>query len=305
MTPAVSILLPVFNAKATLAVCLRSIERQLEERWECVIVDDGSSDGTLALARAFAARDSRFRVVATAHSGLVTALNTGLDRCRASLVARMDADDVMHRARLGLQIAALSAPGLAAVGSHVRLFPRRTLRDGWRAYEQWLNGIDSAQRVRDEAYIECPVVHPTLMIRRDVLAAMRYRDCGWPEDYDLVLRLLGAGHEVGVVPRRLLAWRDSAARLSRTSGTYALDRLTACKAAFLADQLAGPDGRYAGRSSPTGSDPPTWWRSTPGGSGRRSTGQPSSPPRRSGRSRAGPSSSQSRVRARVARSGRR
>ena len=194
MTPAVSILLPVFNARATLAACLRSIERQLEERWECVIVDDGSSDGTLALARAFAARDSRFRVVATAHSGLVTALNTGLDRCRAPLVARMDADDVMHRTRLGVQIAALSAPGLAAVGSHVRLFPRRTLRDGWRAYEQWLNGIDSAQRVRDEAYIECPVVHPTLMIRRNVLAAMRYRDCGWPEDYDLVLRLLGAGH---------------------------------------------------------------------------------------------------------------
>ena len=242
MTPAVSILLPVFNARATLAACLRSIERQLEERWECVIVDDGSSDGTLALARAFAARDARFRVVATAHSGLVTALNTGLDRCRAPLVARMDADDVMHRARLGVQIAALSAPGLAAVGSHVRLFPRRTLRDGWRAYEQWLNGIDSAQQVRDEAYIECPVVHPTLMIRRDVLAALRYRDCGWPEDYDLVLRLLGAGHEVGVVPRRLLAWRDSAARLSRTSGTYALDRLTACKAAFLADQfLAGVD----------------------------------------------------------------
>ena len=137
MTPAVSILLPVFNAKETLAACLRSVERQLEERWECVIVDDGSSDGTLALARAFAARDSRFRVVATAHSGLVTALNTGLDRCRAPLVARMDADDVMHRARLGVQIAALSAPGLAAVGSHVRLFPRRTLRDGWRAYEQW------------------------------------------------------------------------------------------------------------------------------------------------------------------------
>ena len=80
------------------------------------------------------------------------------------------------------------------------------------------------------------------MIRRDVLAALRYRDCGWPEDYDLVLRLLGAGHEVGVVPRRLLAWRDSAARLSRTSSTYALDRLTACKAAFLADQfLAGVD----------------------------------------------------------------
>ena len=45
--PLVSILLPAFNAAATLPACLRSIEQQSETRWECVIVDDGSSDATL------------------------------------------------------------------------------------------------------------------------------------------------------------------------------------------------------------------------------------------------------------------
>ena len=54
------------------------------------------------------------------------------------------------------------------------------------------------------------------MVRRTVLAAVGYRDRGWPEDYDLVLRLLAAGPEIGVVPRRLLAWRDGPGRLTRT-----------------------------------------------------------------------------------------
>ena len=155
----------------------------------------------------------------------------------------MDADDLMHRARLREQLAALEkSPDLAAVGCHVRLFPRRALGDGWRAYEQWLNRIDSPWRVREEAFVECPVVHPTLVIRREILAALGYRDRGWPEDYDLVLRLLSAGHEVGVVPRRLLAWRHGPARLSRTADRYGLDRIAACKAAFLATHfLAGKD----------------------------------------------------------------
>jgi hypothetical protein len=94
--------------------------------------------------------------------------------------------------------------------------------------------------VREEAFVECPVVHPTLMVRHPVLARLGYRDAGWAEDYDLVLRMLGEGHEIGMVPRRLLAWRDRPDRLTRRHPRYALDRLTACRAAFLASGfLAG------------------------------------------------------------------
>ena len=233
-TPRVSILLPVYDAEATLAACLRSIARQTEPRFECVLVDDGSRDGSLGIARRFAARDARFCVVAAQHAGLIAALQRGLAQCRAPWVARMDADDLMHRERLARQLAALTAdPSLAAVGCHVRLFPRRALGDGMRAYEAWLAGIDSPQRVRAEAFVECPVAHPTLTLRRDVLRAFGYREAGWPEDYDLLLRMLAAGLRVGVVPRRLHAWRQRPDRLSRTSEVYAAERFTACKAAHL------------------------------------------------------------------------
>jgi hypothetical protein len=145
---------------------------------------------------------------------------------------------------LRAQVQALAAqPGLVAVGCHVRLFPRRGLRDGRRAYERWLNGVDSAAAVRREAFVECPVAHPTLMMRRAALCELGYRDCGWAEDYDLVLRLLAAGREIGMVPRRLVCWRDHPRRLSRVDARYAPARFTACKAAFLAAGfLGGADG---------------------------------------------------------------
>jgi glycosyltransferase involved in cell wall biosynthesis len=227
--------LPVWNAAATLPACLRSLQRQTEQRWQCVLVDDGSEDDSLAWARRFAAQDARFVVVATAHQGLVAALQTGLAHCHGRFVARMDADDLMQRQRLALQVQPLTeSPHLTAVGCHVRLFPRRALPEGRRAYERWLNSIDTPERVRQDAFVECPMAHPTLMIRREVLQALEYRDLGWPEDYDLLLRLLTRGDEIGVVPRRLLSWRDTPGRLSRTSPTYALERFTACKASFLA-----------------------------------------------------------------------
>src|SRR5262249_52085808 len=103
-----------------------------------------------------------------------------------------------------------------------------------RRYEAWLNGIDAPARVRAEAFVESPIVHPTLLIRTQALRTAGYRDVPWPEDYDLMLRLLDAGHELAVVPHRLLGWRDHPARLTRTGARYALERITACKARFLA-----------------------------------------------------------------------
>ena len=231
----ISVLLPAYDAAATLPLCLRSLQRQTETRWECILVDDGSHDETGAIARAFADRDPRFRVLTCAHHGLIEALCTGLTECNAGFIARMDADDWMHRERLALQLDALhDDPKLAGVGCHVRIFPRRDATPGRRAYERWLNAISTPDQVAAEAFVECPIAHPTLCMRADVLRAFSWRDRGWPEDYDLVLRLLAAGEQLAVVPRRLLGWRDGKTRLSRTDPAYGLGRFTACKAAFLA-----------------------------------------------------------------------
>lgn len=244
--PRISVLLPVFDGAATLEPALRSVARQREAALECVIVDDGSRDETAAIAARFTAADPRFVLLRRPREGLVAALNAGLDRCRAPIVARMDADDLMHRDRLGAQLAALAAdPTLAAVGCHVRLFPRRDLSDGILRYERWLNSLTTPDEVARDAFVECPVAHPTLAIRREILRRLEgYRDPGWPEDFDLVLRLRAAGLRIGVVPRRLLSWRDGPGRLSRSHPSYGLDRFTACRAHFLARGLLAPRRDY-------------------------------------------------------------
>lgn len=246
VTPRVSVLLPVRDGEPTLAEALTSIAGQSEPCIECVIVDDGSRDGSLRVAERFAAQDGRFRVLATPRAGLVAALNRGVDQCRAPLVARHDADDVMHPERLAKQCDALDADGsLAGVGCHVQLFPQHEIRDGMRAYAAWLNSLESAADVRRDAFVECPLAHPTLVLRREMLCALGYRERGWPEDYDLVLRALGSGARLGVVPEKLLWWRDGPGRLSRTSPAYAQAAFTACKAEFLALGFLAAHDRYA------------------------------------------------------------
>jgi glycosyltransferase involved in cell wall biosynthesis len=233
--PEVSVLVPAFNAAATLDGALRSISRQSFESWECVLVDDGSTDATGAIAEAHARRDPRLRVVHGEHRGLVATLNAGLALCRGRYVARFDADDVMHRDRLALQrLGVLFDAALVGLGCHVRVFPRANLTRGLRAYESWLNSLRSSGDVARDRYVECPLAHPTLFLRKEVLLRYGYRDVPWPEDYDLVLRLLCAGQKIGVVPKRLLGWRDGPSRHSRNSTVYALARFVECKAEFLA-----------------------------------------------------------------------
>lgn len=244
--PLISVLLPAWNAAATLPACIASLARQTERRWECVLADDGSDDGTLEFARSAAHDDARIRVLAFPHRGIVATLNDALAHCRAPLIARMDADDLMHRDRLAAQAGLLDRdPALAAAGCHVRLFPRARLGEGLRAYERWLASIDSARRVREDAFVESPVAHPTLMLRAGVLRAHGgYRTMGWPEDYDLVLRLLEAGDEIGVVPRRLVCWRDHSRRLTHTDDAYRIERFTDLKADFLARGFLAATERY-------------------------------------------------------------
>jgi glycosyltransferase involved in cell wall biosynthesis len=231
--------MPVRDAESTLPVCLESIRRQRGPSWECVAVDDGSRDGSRTCLEQAAASDARFRVLSQPPAGIVPALTRGLRACRGRYIARMDADDVMLARRLARQVQALANdPALSAVGCHVRIFPRRrwstSAPAGRREYEAWLNSLASAADVARDAFIECPLAHPTLMIERATLERYGYRDAGWPEDYDLVLRLLADGHRLSVVPERLLCWRDGESRLSRTSKTYSIERFTACKAHFLA-----------------------------------------------------------------------
>ncbi len=240
--PLAAVLLPARDAARTVRAAAVSILRQTLRDLVLVAVDDGSRDGTGEILDAVSRRDRRVRVIHGPEEGIARALARGLDACDAAYVVRMDADDVAHPRRVERQLAALSAdPSLAAVGSRVRLFPRRAVAAGMVRYAAWLNGLVTPELVARDLLVESPLVHPASVVRRDALvAAGGWRDGDFPEDYDLWLRLAAAGHRLGNVPEVLLDWRESPGRLTRTDPRYALARHVALKAAWLAEgPLAG------------------------------------------------------------------
>lgn len=92
-TPEISIIVPVYNVEIYLRECLESIERQTFTDWECIVVDDGSPDGSDRICDEFAARDSRFIVIHKINGGLSSARNAGLKRAQGKYISFIDSDD--------------------------------------------------------------------------------------------------------------------------------------------------------------------------------------------------------------------
>ncbi|HSM35896.1 MAG TPA: glycosyltransferase [Longimicrobiales bacterium] len=253
--PDVSVLLPVRNGERTLERALASLDRQLFRRFEVVAVDDGSSDATAAILARWARTDPRVRPVGQPPLGIVAALETARRHARGRWLARMDADDEAHPMRLFRQYElAVSDGEVGLVGCHVRYAPRAGLSDGARRYEAWLNALVTPQEIARDVWVECPVAHPTFFLRADVLEDVGgYRDMGWPEDYDLLLRLHLAGVRCRNVPARLLRWWDDPGRLSRNAPAYSPAAFRRCKVHHLRRSLlAGRAGAVIWGAGPTG-----------------------------------------------------
>ena len=235
----VSVLMPCYNAAATLPEALDSLAAQTLTDWELVAVDDGSTDDTPAVLAAWAQRNARLRVLTRPHGGILEALNNGLQACRAELVARMDADDRAHPERLKRQVEYLEAhPAIAAVGCRVQGFPAGQVREGFRIYIEWLNALLTPEQIGREIFIESPLAHPSVVFRKAVVLRLGgYQERGWPEDYDLWLRLHLAGERMAKLPEVLLDWREHPERLTRTDARYAVENFLRAKAHYLA---AGP-----------------------------------------------------------------
>jgi hypothetical protein len=227
--------MPMRDAAGHLAACLESVAAQTLEDHELVVVDDGSRDACAAMVAAAARRDPRVRLLRRPREGIVAALNQGLAAARAPLVARMDADDVMHPERLALQVAMLEGrPDLVLVASRVRAFPEAACSAGTREYLAWQNACIDPESVGTQIYVESPFTHPSVTFRRDVvLAAGGYHAGAFPEDYQLWLRLHAAGHGMSKVDRVLLDWRQHPGSLSRTDPRCAREAFDALRAAWL------------------------------------------------------------------------
>jgi hypothetical protein len=239
-TPVLSVLIPVRDAERTLDAALGSVTAEPGDDIEVLVVDDGSRDASLVLARAHAARDRRVRVIERPREGLVPALRAGVAEARGAYLARHDADDLSVAPRLRLSAECLAARlEVDVVACGFEMF-----RDdgpaglGMTRWAEWSNRLTTHEDVVRERFVESPFAHPSVTMRLSALRALGgYREGDFPEDYDLWLRFLAGGRRVARLPMIGVRVRDHAGRTIRHDSKYRPEAFRALKLRHLRAEL--------------------------------------------------------------------
>ena len=103
----VTVIIPAYNAAATLNETLFSVRGQTYDELEILVIDDGSKDETTAIAECHAAADARVRLIRQANAGVAMARNNGIQQAKGEWIAPIDADDLWHPTKIERQVAAL------------------------------------------------------------------------------------------------------------------------------------------------------------------------------------------------------
>jgi glycosyltransferase involved in cell wall biosynthesis len=106
-TPIVSVIIPVFNAEKFIAATLDSVKKQTYQNWECIIIDDGSTDSSKQVIDNFIKKDNRFHYLLGEHGGVSRARNMGIAAARGEFIALLDHDDLWAPTKLYKQVAIL------------------------------------------------------------------------------------------------------------------------------------------------------------------------------------------------------
>ena len=210
--PRFSVVVPAYKAAPTLGATLDAIMAQSFSDWECVVVDDGSTDNTLLIATAYAQRDPRFRVVHQDNHGTAGAYNAGVSSAVGDFVVICSADDILLPEHLSRMSAFIDSEGGYDIYSS-------------NGYYWWpgdcrelVYGPDERQEIQSLELSD--VIHRCFYsvgatYRRELHAAVGgYRRGVFGEDYDFWLRALASGARHRYLPQPLSLFRVSSSQKS-------------------------------------------------------------------------------------------
>lgn len=184
----ISVVIPVYNAERFVRYPLDSVLAQTHSDWECICVDDGSTDGSGAILDEYAAKDARFRVVHQANGGVSAARNRGMDACSGELVALLDSDDVWHPDTLRL------------VAETRKMTGAEVIRYGWKPVSEHDGNFESIQsgvcgrlvdlKARRESTIRFCALGAATVVSRKTCGDVRFSNLTQGEDLVFVLDCL-------------------------------------------------------------------------------------------------------------------
>jgi glycosyltransferase involved in cell wall biosynthesis len=207
MTMTISVLMPAHNASRFLPEAIESVLVQTHRDFEFLIIDDGSTDDTLRIARSFAMRDNRIRIIDHENIGMGASLNHAMREAKGKWIARIDADDRMVPNRLERQLIFLQDhPNLAVASSLVHYIDETGSIIGQNA-----SRFTTREGVAEAVVNHWPIGfhHPAAIFRKDIIEKIGgYRPQFWPaDDMDLWNRVVEAEYEVLVQPEYLTKYR--------------------------------------------------------------------------------------------------
>ncbi|MFZ1396634.1 MAG: glycosyltransferase family A protein [Candidatus Promineifilaceae bacterium] len=219
----VSIVMPAYNAAATIAEAIESVLAQTMPQWELIVVDDGSTDETAVIVMDFAAKDDRIRLLRQKNQGACVARNAGLPVVQHAWMMFLDADDLLLPTHLQrITAVALSDPTLDAVHSGwARLTPDGAVYD--EDYCQVTGDLFAILACR------CPFPPFTCIVRHQLAVAVGGFDPSFRsnQDWDFWQRVARTGAQFGRVPELLGYYRIRAGSISSSNPeTFFADGLT-------------------------------------------------------------------------------
>lgn len=212
MEPLISVILPVYNAELYLSEAVDSILNQTVNDFELILIDDGSTDGSLSIAQAYAKQDERVVLISQPNMGLVETLNKGISLAKGRYIARMDADDISLENRFEEQVKLLES-GYDLCGCHFHFMTE----SGKISKSRVVSTVVDFQSVILTR--STPFAHGSVMIRKSFLTdnKLKYSNVKYKsaEDYYLWVRCFEHGAAIGNVDEYLFLYRDFDLSLSK------------------------------------------------------------------------------------------
>ena len=224
--PIISVIVPVYNVAAWVEQCLDSIAGQTFTDFECIIIDDGSTDESPAIVDRFASRDQRFTVIHQENRGLSGARNAGMEMARGEYFAFVDSDDFIHPEMLEKLLGAIEEQG-----TRIAMCDFEYVFEGGSAPSNYLREMPCDLLDERHFWLLCcdyatisAVAAWGKLWKRDIFDRARFEDGKISEDIIILSDVIPGNCPIALVKERLYRYRKRRGSIT-SGGTSIADRL--------------------------------------------------------------------------------
>jgi glycosyltransferase involved in cell wall biosynthesis len=233
--PKISVIIPVYNGEIFLEDTIKSVLNQNYDNWECIVVDDGSIDGSAAIAKKY----EQIIYLYQEHKNVAAARNLGIQKASGEYLAFLDADDIWDTHKLETQINYMEeSPEIDYSITKHSLF----LTEGLKDIPQWVR----TNHLQEETIAYIP---SSLIVRKSAFEMVGYFDESYKisDDSDWFLRARDAGIKLGIIDKNLLYKRVHSQCLTSQTGVIKKELMKSIRASLWRVKLSGDisDGEFA------------------------------------------------------------